>query len=64
MSVVRNNLIEPMSKTANDEKTYEYFYTRLMNCFVINVEIKFSCYWSFMLWAALAYLKRFKFLNL
>ncbi|RNA20990.1 hypothetical protein BpHYR1_012962 [Brachionus plicatilis] len=30
------NLIEPMSKTANGEKTFEYFYTRLMNSFVIK----------------------------
>ncbi|RNA15033.1 hypothetical protein BpHYR1_035886 [Brachionus plicatilis] len=34
-----DNLIEPLSKTANGEKTFEYFYTRLMNSCVIKRSI-------------------------
>ncbi|RNA06534.1 hypothetical protein BpHYR1_002965 [Brachionus plicatilis] len=35
----KDNLIEPMSKTADVEKTFEYFNTRLMNSFVIKRSI-------------------------
>ncbi|RMZ96111.1 hypothetical protein BpHYR1_003020, partial [Brachionus plicatilis] len=31
-----NNLIEPMAKSKSGEKTFEHFYSRLINCFVIK----------------------------
>ncbi|RNA33829.1 hypothetical protein BpHYR1_026372 [Brachionus plicatilis] len=42
-----NNLIEPMAKSKSGEKTFEHFYSRLINCFVIKRSmLKFStfCY--------------------
>ena len=39
------NLIEPMSKTIKGEKTFGYFYSRLINSFVIKRSlIKFSTF--------------------
>ncbi|RNA00142.1 hypothetical protein BpHYR1_035134, partial [Brachionus plicatilis] len=38
-----NNLIEPMAKSKSGEKTFEHFYSRLINCFVIKRSmLKFS----------------------
>ncbi|RNA16455.1 hypothetical protein BpHYR1_049149 [Brachionus plicatilis] len=34
-----NNLIEPMAKSKSGEKTFEHFYSRLKNCFVIKRSI-------------------------
>ncbi|RNA13465.1 hypothetical protein BpHYR1_011036, partial [Brachionus plicatilis] len=34
-----NNLIEPMAKSKSGEKTFEHFYSRLINCFVIKRSI-------------------------
>ena len=40
-----NNFIEPMAKSKSGEKTFEHFYSRLINCFVIKRSmLKFSTF--------------------